>query len=70
MRLEINAKGLTEDEVREAVESKLMYKNRSIKDMQERRDDQLEELIKLDSFTAEKLLGFIKKHHPCLLKDL
>jgi len=74
MKVEVDATGLTAEEVREAVaKAKKWKQDFSVQEWQEMRKDlllKLYELIKDDTDFTMKLLDAIREHYPDLLKDV
>ena len=68
MRTEVEAKGLTQEEVKEAINSARRNKNMNLLELIEERKRLWEEIIELDETFAELVFGFIRKHHPEIIK--
>jgi hypothetical protein len=69
MSLQIEARGLTEDEVREAIESALSLKNTSREDRLKRLGELLARLIQHDKDFATILFRYITEMHPDIPKQ-
>jgi predicted Zn-dependent peptidase len=74
MKVEVDATGLTAEEVREAVaKAKKWKQDFSVQEWQEARKKILIELYKLikdDTDFTLQLIDAIREHHPGLLKDV
>jgi len=74
MKVEVDATGLTAEEVREAVaKAKKWKQDFSVQEWQEARKKILIELYKLikdDTDFTLQLIDAIREHHPDLLKDV
>ena len=75
--INVNAHGLTKEEIQRALDEAHNFKSRSfqdwMKDWQERRKDimlQMFDLINEDTDFVKRLIEHIKKHRPELLKEV
>lgn len=71
--INVNAHGLSKEEIQEALDSKYQYKNFKIVDYEEHRKGLVKEigllLAQLDNEFAADMLAIIKEHHPNLLNN-
>ena len=72
MRLEVNAKGLTQAEIQTAIDNAITYKGKTIVQLEETLEETRKEirqlLVQSDSEFAAEMLNIIKEHYPDLLK--
>lgn len=71
MKIEADGRGLTSDEIKQALDSARKHKNFKIEDYEEQRKGLVKEigqlLVKLDNEFAADMLKIIKEFHPELL---
>jgi len=67
---DIRVKGLTQEEIKRALESEVRSKNRSFQDVIEDMKESVLLLMELDPGDVEQILELIKKCYPKLLKDI
>ena len=69
MRTEIDARGLTAEEIREALDSARNRKNKTTENILDDLEKAILTLISLHPECAERLLNTVKVHHPDMLKS-
>jgi hypothetical protein len=66
----INARGLSKEELQAAIDFTVRSKNKSIQDLLEDQKEAFLQLTELVPDFAEKMLEVIKEKHPELLKEI
>lgn len=70
MRQETNAKGLTPEEVQEAIEHAKVAKTKTFDQFLKETQSMIIELASLNPLFAKGIIEGIKKHYPDLIKDI
>lgn len=68
MKVEVNARGLKPEEIQEAIDSSIRYKNKSIHDLLKEQGEALLKLTEMVPDVAKQMLEVIKQHHPDIFK--
>lgn len=68
MRVDINGRGLTQNEIQTAIDNAVAYKGKTIVELEEMLEETRKEirqlLVQSDSGFAVEMLNIIKEHHP------
>ncbi|NSW92870.1 MAG: hypothetical protein HPY74_19890 [Firmicutes bacterium] len=65
----VDAKGLTAEEIQEAIDSMLRNKDKSLTELYREMEDGYLQLAELSPEFAKRMLECIKQHHPDLLRQ-
>ena len=66
MRLEVNGKGLTREEIQDCIDRAKEFKSIPLTELMERQQERILEVLELDKDFAIKALDCIRQHHPDL----
>lgn len=68
MRLEVNAKGLTQSEIQAAIDLVKQTKGVPYNELVKLQREKILELLRLDTEFSEMALNCIRQHHPDLIE--